>query len=83
MSLFADKADINEELTRLRCHLDQFHAFVAEKESTGRKLEFLVQEIFREVNTIGSKANSVSIAHAVVDMKAAVDRLREVLQNVE
>ncbi|MFM8476486.1 MAG: DUF1732 domain-containing protein, partial [Planctomycetaceae bacterium] len=51
--------------------------------SQGRKLEFISQEMFREINTIGSKANSTSIAHCVVDMKAAIERIREVLQNVE
>lgn len=83
VSIFADRSDINEEITRLKCHLDQYQAFLVEPVSTGRKLEFLSQEIFREVNTIGSKANSVSIAHAVVEMKAAVEKIREVLQNVE
>lgn len=83
VSIFADKADINEELTRLRCHLDQFQAFVKETASAGRKLDFLTQEIFREVNTIGSKANNVPIAHAVVEMKGAVEKIREILQNVE
>jgi uncharacterized protein (TIGR00255 family) len=83
VSVFSDKADINEEITRLRCHLDQFVAFLAEPASAGRKLDFLTQEMFREVNTIGSKANNVPIAHAVVEMKSAVERIREVLQNVE
>lgn len=83
VSIFSEKADINEEITRLKCHLEQFQVFLKEKESTGRKLEFLTQEMFREVNTIGSKANNVPIAHAVVDMKAAVEKIREVLQNVE
>ncbi len=83
VAIFADRADINEEITRLKCHLEQFGAFLDAKESTGRKLDFLVQEMNREVNTIGSKANSVGIAHAVVEMKTAVERIREVLQNVE
>lgn len=83
VSIFADKCDINEEITRLRCHLDQFETFLNSTESAGRKLEFLTQEMFREVNTIGSKANNVPIAHAVVDMKAAVEKIKEVLQNVE
>jgi len=83
VSIFADKCDINEEITRLRCHLEQFEAFLHSDESTGRKLEFLTQEMFREVNTIGSKANNVPIAHAVVAMKAAVEKIKEVLQNVE
>lgn len=83
VSIFAERCDINEEITRLRCHLDQFEAFLNEDASMGRKLEFLSQEMFREVNTIGSKANSVPIAHCVVEMKAAVEKIREVLQNVE
>lgn len=83
VSLFADKCDINEEITRLRCHLEQFEAFLDDKVSQGRKLEFLTQEMGREVNTIGSKANQVSLARCVVEMKTAVERIREVLQNVE
>lgn len=83
VSIHADRTDINEEIKRLRCHLDQFQAFVKEKESPGRKLDFLSQEMFREINTIGSKANNVPIAHCVVEMKAAVEKIREILQNVE
>lgn len=83
VSIFADRTDINEEITRLRSHLDQFQAFLREPVSTGRKLDFLSQEMFREINTIGSKANNVAIAHSVVEMKAAVEKMREVLQNVE
>jgi uncharacterized protein (TIGR00255 family) len=83
VSIYADKADINEEITRLRCHLDQFQVFLGEAVSTGRKLDFLTQEMFREVNTIGAKANNVVIAHAVVEMKAAIEKMREILQNVE
>lgn len=83
VSLYADRCDINEEIARLRCHLEQFEAFLSDKVSQGRKLDFLVQEMFREVNTIGSKANNVSLARCVVEMKAAVERIREVLQNVE
>ena len=83
VSIFADRCDINEEITRLRCHLEQFDTFLAEPTSQGRKLDFLIQEMFREVNTIGSKANNVPIAHCVVEMKAAVEKIRENLQNVE
>ena len=83
VSIFAERCDINEEITRLRCHLEQFEVFMGEQTSQGRKLEFLSQEMFREVNTIGSKANNVEIAHSVVDMKAAVEKIREILQNVE
>lgn len=83
VAIYADRCDINEEITRLRSHLQQFTVFLSSKASTGRKLEFLGQELFREINTIGSKANNVAIAHNVVEMKAALERIREILQNVE
>ncbi len=83
VAIFADRCDINEEITRLKCHLGHFDSLLNDKTSQGRKLEFLTQEMFREINTIGSKANNVSIAHSVVEMKASVERIREVLQNVE
>jgi uncharacterized protein (TIGR00255 family) len=83
VSIFSDRSDINEEITRLRSHLEQFHAFACEPASPGRKLDFLSQEMFREINTIGSKANNVAIARCVVEMKAAVEKMREILQNVE
>lgn len=83
VSVYADRCDINEEITRLRAHLEQFDVFLQQPESQGRKLEFLGQEMFREVNTIGSKANNVTIAHAVVEMKACIEKMREILQNVE
>src|SRR5262249_1711386 len=83
VSIFAERSDINEEITRLRFHLDQFQAFIAEPVSAGRKLDFLSQEMNREVNTIGSKANNAAIAHCVVEMKAANEKMREILQNVE
>lgn len=83
VSIFADRCDINEEITRLRSHLEQFESFFGEATSQGRKLEFLCQEMFREINTIGSKANHVGIAHCAVAMKAAVEKMREIMQNVE
>lgn len=83
VALFADRCDINEEITRLRSHLEQFDRFLNSDQSLGRKLEFLGQEMFREINTIGSKANNVEVAHSVVEMKSAIERIREVLQNVE
>ncbi len=83
VSIFSERCDINEEITRLRSHLEQFDVFLNEKTSQGRKLEFLSQEMFRETNTIGSKANNVEIAHCVVEMKAAIEKMREILQNVE
>ena len=83
LAVFADRCDINEEITRLRSHIEQFRRLLEGNSSQGRKLEFISQEMFREINTIGSKANSTAIAHCVVDMKVAVERIREVLQNVE
>ena len=83
VSIFADRCDINEEITRLKCHVDEFLKVMDAKTTQGKKLDFLSQEMFREVNTIGSKANDVEIAHHVVDMKAAVEQMREILQNVE
>jgi uncharacterized protein (TIGR00255 family) len=83
VSIFAERADINEEITRLRSHISQFRSFLDDHVSQGRKLDFLTQELFREVNTIGSKANSVAIAHRGVEMKAAVEKIREILQNIE
>ena len=83
VSIYAERCDISEEILRLRSHLDQFQSFVRQQQSAGRKLDFLTQEMVREVNTIGSKANNAEVAHSVVEIKAAVERMREVLQNVE
>lgn len=83
IAIFADKCDITEEITRLNSHLGQFDTECTGSPGSGRKLDFLVQEIFRETNTIGSKANNDKIAHAVVSMKAIIERIREIIQNVE
>ncbi len=83
VSVFADRADISEEIVRLRSHLEQFDTTMDTSESCGRKLEFLSQEMFRETNTIGSKANDVEIAKEVIEIKAAIERIREMIQNVE
>ncbi|MFK7778028.1 MAG: YicC/YloC family endoribonuclease [Gimesia sp.] len=83
VSVFADRCDINEEISRLQCHLEQFDTIIKGDTSQGKKLEFLVQEMFREINTIGSKANDVEISHAVIEMKLAVEKIRENVQNVE
>jgi uncharacterized protein (TIGR00255 family) len=83
VGLFAERCDISEEIVRLRSHLQQFDATLAEKESNGRKLDFVVQEMFRETNTIGSKANDAEIARHVVQIKTAIERIREMIQNVE
>lgn len=83
VAFFADRCDINEEITRLRSHIEQFLSLLTAKTSQGRKLEFLCQEMFRESNTIGSKANHVGIGHASVEMKTCVERIREVIANIE
>ncbi|MEM9702953.1 MAG: YicC/YloC family endoribonuclease [Planctomycetota bacterium] len=80
--VYADKTDVTEEIVRLRTHLDAFDAALSE-DAPGRKLDFLTQEINREVNTIGSKVNDADLAGAVVAMKHAVEKLREILQNLE
>jgi len=83
VSLFAERGDISEEIVRLLSHLDQFEATMDLPESSGRTLEFLTQEMFREVNTIGSKGNDVEIARDVIEIKAAIERMREMIQNIE
>ncbi len=83
VSLFADRSDVSEEVVRLRSHLDQFDKLLEAPESPGRKLDFLTQEMLREANTIGSKANDVDIARHVIDIKTAIERIREMIQNVE
>jgi uncharacterized protein (TIGR00255 family) len=83
VSVFAERSDIAEEVVRLSSHLAQFRDIVNEPESPGRKLDFLTQEMFREANTIGSKANDVEIARRVVEIKSAIEKIRELIQNVE
>jgi uncharacterized protein (TIGR00255 family) len=83
VALFADRIDVAEEITRLRSHVAQARSLMAGGEPAGRKLEFLVQEMHREVNTIGSKSQSAEIAALVVELKAEIERMREQVQNVE
>jgi uncharacterized protein (TIGR00255 family) len=83
VGIYAERSDISEETVRLRSHLEQFATIMAIEESSGRKLEFLTQEMFRETNTIGSKANDVTIARHVIEIKAAIERMREMIQNIE
>ena len=80
---FADRSDISEELTRLRSHLDQFFTQLGKDEPVGRTLDFLLQELFRETNTIGNKANFLAISQIVVGMKTELEKLREQVQNIE
>ena len=82
-AIYADKVAVAEETVRLRSHIDQLHSMLDSDEAVGRKLDFLVQEINREANTIGSKAQDVDIARRVIDIKAEVEKIREQIQNIE
>ena len=83
VAIFTDKCDISEEIVRLSCHLDQFDALLDSNNAEGRKLDFLTQEMNRETNTIGSKANDLEISRRVIDIKAIIEKIREMVQNVE
>ena len=83
VAIYADKVAVAEETVRLRSHIDQLNQFLDSDEPIGRKMDFLIQEINREANTIGSKANDVDIARKVVDIKAEVEKIREQVQNIE
>jgi len=83
VALFADKCNIDEELVRLSSHFLQFTQNLEEDIAVGRKLDFLLQEINREVNTIGSKANDLEITQAVVELKSELEKIREQVQNIE
>ena len=83
LALFADRSDISEELTRLNAHLEQFRSFIQSDENQGRKMDFLCQEINRELNTTGSKSTSIVITRAVIEGKNILERIREQVQNIE
>ncbi|UWE02671.1 YicC/YloC family endoribonuclease [Laceyella sacchari] len=83
VAIWVDKADITEELTRLKSHAEQFQAALKQPEPVGRRLDFLVQEMNREVNTIGSKANLHTISAFVVDCKSVLEKMKEQVQNME
>lgn len=83
VAIFSERSDIAEEVVRLASHLDQFQQFLGEEESPGRKLEFLTQEMFREANTMGSKASDVEISREVVEIKGTLEKIRELVQNIE
>lgn len=83
MILFAERSDVTEELTRLEAHLQAFGRFLTSSEAVGRKIEFLVQEMHREVNTIAAKSNDADISQRVVEVKSELERIREQIQNVE
>lgn len=82
-AVYADKVSVAEETVRLRSHVSQFSVLVDSEEAVGRRLDFLVQEMNREANTIGSKCVDAQIAHLVVDMKAEIEKIREQIQNIE
>ena len=82
-AIYADKVAVDEETVRLRSHVSQLRTMLASDEPMGRKMDFLIQEVNRESNTIGSKCNDVSIAQVVVGLKAEVEKMREQVQNVE
>lgn len=83
IAIFADKIAVDEETVRLRSHFDQMRQMLDADEPVGRKLDFIVQEMNRETNTIGSKAQNSDIAHLVVAMKAEIEKIREQIQNIE
>lgn len=83
VAILSERADIAEEIIRLRAHLAQYIDVIHEPESAGRKLEFVVQEMGRETNTIGSKANDVEISRSVVEIKGLLEKIRELIQNIE
>ena len=83
VAILADKTDVTEEIVRLDSHINQFRAFLEADEATGRKLDFLLQEFLREVNTMASKINDAAIAHLSVELKGELEKMREQVQNIE
>lgn len=83
VAFFADKSSIDEEIVRLKSHIKQFKSILDEEDPIGRKLDFLIQELNREINTIGSKANDIIISKCVVNLKAELEKIREQVQNIE
>lgn len=83
LALMADRSDVTEELVRLDCHFDQFEHLLASDDPVGRRLDFLLQEIAREANTVGAKSQDAALSHLVVELKSEIERMREQVQNVE
>ena len=83
VALFADRCDVTEEITRLKSHLNQFRNFFNANEPIGRKLEFITQEINREINTTGSKSSDITISNKVIEIKSELEKIREQVQNIE
>ncbi len=82
-TMITDKSDVTEEIVRLKSHLEEFGRFALEKGPVGRKVDFLAQEMGREINTVGSKSHGVKIAHLVIEFKSELERIKEQIQNVE
>ena len=82
-AIFADKASITEEIVRLKSHIKHFEEFINDGEAIGRKCDFLIQEMFREINTVASKNNHLDMSRIVVDVKAELEKIREQIQNIE
>jgi uncharacterized protein (TIGR00255 family) len=83
IALFADRCDVSEEITRFRSHLDQLASLLKSEDEIGRKADFILQELGREANTVGSKSNDLSISKAVIELKNELERIREQMANVE
>jgi uncharacterized protein (TIGR00255 family) len=83
VALLADRSDVSEELDRLRAHLGHFRDLLGQAGPTGKRLDFLTQEVFRELNTLGAKCRNAPMTRAVLDAKALCEQLREQVQNVE
>jgi uncharacterized protein (TIGR00255 family) len=83
VAVFAERSDVSEEIHRLRTHLEAFTHACQTDEHAGRKLDFISQEMLREANTIASKSNDAQIARAIVEIKGAIDRIKEQVQNIE
>jgi len=83
IALFADRCDVSEEITRFRSHMDQLAALLKSDDEIGRKADFILQEMGREANTIGSKANDLAISKSVIELKNELERVREQMANVE
>ena len=83
IALFADRCDVTEEITRIRSHFDQLAALLKSEDEIGRKADFILQEMGREANTIGSKANDLAISKSVIELKNELERVREQMANVE
>lgn len=82
-AIFADKASVTEEIVRLKSHISHLNELLSSSQAVGRKLDFLVQEMFREINTVASKANDIEMSQIVVDVKAELEKIREQIQNIE